>query len=440
MKGLMFRHPATVIMLDGRDCVFRSESQPELDGSVLAEFTYDGANPQTRVSQGRVKTNQADLQGGYKVVVELEFAQTKKVNSNQAETQPTVQKPVALPVPAVSKASAEAKSSSAPFPTPVPREFPMPARISEIVQTLPVAKMEEIFPTPVDNHNSMATVQPVDMAGVEERIKSAVALEIQSEMSQLKDSISAEIEKALPTMIASKMEKMIREDVEKQIQLNYETSLPSLQADVAQQIEGRLAGSHDVQVMLQNIAKRFFEEHAAQFQGESIKAGEEISSRAAAIMRPFEQSLADLEARMNVSRMEMESATAAMQNMKQEINAGMLLVQEALQQLRDAEKPSIEKMHNQAAAQLREWSTQFDNLLNKSATEKAIQFSLDMERRMAPHRQRADESVEKLGSMLQLLQGTARVQQERLNEHSTAAAANFEKQIKEFLVRLGGGD
>jgi hypothetical protein len=41
--------------------------------------------------------------------------------------------------------------------------------------------------------------------------------------------------------------------------------------------------------------------------------------------------------------------------------------------------------------------------------------------------------------MLQLLQGTARVQQERLNEHSREAAANLEKQIKAFLVRLGGG-
>jgi hypothetical protein len=156
-------------------------------------------------------------------------------------------------------------------------------------------------------------------------------------------------------------------------------------------------------------------------------------------MRPFEQSLADLEARMNASRTEIILATASMQAMKQEINAEMHLVQEALQQVRDAEKPSIEKMQNQAAAQLREWSTQFDNLLNKSATEKAIQFSLDVERRMAPHRQRADETAEKLGAMLQLLQGTARVQQERLNEHSREAAANLEKQIKAFLVRLGGG-
>jgi hypothetical protein len=135
----------------------------------------------------------------------------------------------------------------------------------------------------------------------------------------------------------------------------------------------------------------------------------------------------------------MESAMAAMQNMKREINEGMSFVQDALQQMRDAEKPGIEKMQAQAAMQLQEWSAQFDNLLNTSATEKAIQFSLEMERRMVPHRQRADETIEKLGAMLQLLQGTARVQQERLNEQTLAAAANIEKQVKAFLVRLGGG-
>jgi hypothetical protein len=156
------------------------------------------------------------------------------------------------------------------------------------------------------------------------------------------------------------------------------------------------------------------------------------------IMKSFEESLAALEARVTSSRAEMEAATAAMQSMKKEINEGMSFVQDALQQLRDAEKPGIEKMQAQAAMQLKEWSAQFDNLLNTSATEKAIQFSLDMERRMVPHRQRSDETIEKLGAMLQLLQGTARVQQERLNEQTLVAAANIEKQIKAFLVRLGG--
>jgi hypothetical protein len=279
----------------------------------------------------------------------------------------------------------------------------------------------------------------VDVVGIEERLKATLLAEIRQEMSVLKNSVSNEIEKALPTLIASKMEKMIREDVERQVQSNYESSMQSLHSDVERQVLA-LAESPDLLAVIQNNAKRCFEENATQIQSASTNACDEITSHALAMMRPMEQSLAAMEERMNASRAEMELAAAGLEKIKVEINQGMLLVQEAIQQLRDTEKLGIEKMQSQAVAQLSDWSTQFDNLLNKSATEKAIQFSLDVERRMVPHRERADESVEKLGAMLQLLQGTARVQQERLNEHSVAAAANFEKQIKAFLVRLGGGE
>src|SRR5271166_3306843 len=82
VKGQMFRHPATLLMLQGRDCEFRSESQPELGGSVLTEFNYPGADSNRRVSQAHVKSSKVDLESGtYKVVVELEFAQTARVGS-----------------------------------------------------------------------------------------------------------------------------------------------------------------------------------------------------------------------------------------------------------------------------------------------------------------------------------------------------------------------
>ena len=444
VKGQMFRHPATVVLLDGRDCVFRSDSQPELDGSILAEFNYEGANPQNRVSQAHVKSNSADPQGGYKVVVELEFAQTAKVNLPQAEARPAIQKPVVAPVPPAAKTSVESKIAAFPVPPPAPWEIPAAARVNEPVPPQPVAKdvVEDIdiAPTQSDKRSALPKPSPVDEVEIEEKLKAVVSAEIQQELSVLKSSIAHEIENELPSLIASKMEKMIREDVAKQVQSRYEASSQSLQGEVTKQVQARLADGSDLQEMIQHTAKRFFEEHAAEIQSASIKAGDEIASRASAMMRPFEESLAAMETRMNASRVEMESTAAGMEKMKLEINQGLLLIQEGLQQLRDAEKPGIERMQNHAAAQLKDWSTQFDNLLNKSATEKAIQFSLDMERRLAPHRQRGDESVEKLGAMLQLLQGTARVQQERLNEHSIAAAANFEKQIKAFLVRLGGGE
>ncbi|HET6145694.1 MAG TPA: hypothetical protein VFE02_19475 [Candidatus Acidoferrales bacterium] len=460
VKGMMFRHPASVLMLDGRDCVFRSESQPELDGSVLAEFSYEGVNPQSRVSQGRVKLNQADPLGGFRVVVELEFAQTKKINLDQSSEPNAVRKPAALPAPtsmAATKIFAEPKPAPQtvpqpvraqvqapapipiPMPQPAPQDFDLPFHTHETVFAVPDPAQKEALPIRVQNVNSIPNPQEMDLSEIEQRIKSALALEIQGEVGHIKSAVSAEVEKALPAIVASKMEKMIREDVEKQIQFNFAGSLQALHNDVALQVERRLTQSPEIRAQLDGMTKSFFEQQEAQFRTAGDKAEEEISSRAAMLMASFEESLAGLESRVSASRTEMESAMAAMQHIKQEINEGMSFVQDAMQQLRDAEKPGIEKMQAQAAMQLKQWSNEFDSLLNTSATEKAIQFSLDMERRMAPHRQRADETIEKLGAMLQLLQGTARVQQERLNEQTAAAAANLEKQVRAFLVRLGGG-
>ena len=472
VKGMMFRHPATVLMLDGRDCVFRSDSQPELDGSVLAEFNYDGSNPQSRVSQAHVKSNQADPLGGFKVVVELEFPQSKRVSFAEASDLPGIQKPApvskpaALPAPTpspVNKTAVEPKpaplpaplpipvaasspvrfqgpaAAPVPAPTPAPQEFSLPLNINEFLASEPAPKHKDLPPIRVEDLTPMPSAPEMDLSEVEERIKATMFSEIQREVGQARSAISGEVEKALPALVAAKMEKMIREDVEKQIQIHYESSIKTLQNDVARQLENRLADSSEMRARLEGTAKNFFEEQEAQFRRAGSKAEEEIASRTAMIMKSFEESLAGLESHVSASRAEMENSMAAMQNLKKEIQEGMLFVQEALQQLRDAEKPAVEKMHVQAAAQLKEWSAQFDSLLNTSATEKAIQFSLEMERRMAPHRQRSDETIEKLGAMLQLLQGTARVQQERLNEQTLAAAANLEKQVKAFLVRLGGG-
>jgi hypothetical protein len=458
VKGMMFRHPANVLMLDGPDCVFRSESQPELDGSILAEFSYEGANPKSRVSQGRVKSNQADPLGGFRVVVELEFAQTKKINLDQSSEPSAIRKSPALatpqplaapsvtaepkpalqPVPVPVRVSAPA-SSPIPMPKPAAQEFTVPFNMNEIAPREPAATQKEALPIRVENPSPISNPPQLDLSGIEQRIKSALALEIQREVGEIKNAVSADVEKALPSIIASKMEKMIREDVEKQVQANFASSLLAVQNDLALQMENRHVESSELRSRLEETAKNFFEQQEVQFRKTGDKAEEEISARAAMIMASFEESLTGLESRVSASRAEMDRAMAEMRNMKEEINEGISFVQNALQQVRDAEKPALENMQARAAMQLKEWSAEFDGLLNTSATEKAIQFSLEMERRMVPQRQRADETIEKMAAMLQLLQGTARVQQERLNEQTAAAAASLEKQVRAFLVRLGGG-
>ena len=285
----------------------------------------------------------------------------------------------------------------------------------------------------------MPKAQQVDPSALHEAVKSAVELQIKFEMALLKTSITNEVEKTLPVIVSSKMEKLIREDVEKQISANYENSMQALNANVVRQVGDKISQSKDLRASIESMTKRFFDEHAEQSLTANVKAEQGLNSRASSMIKSVEESLSVMEARIHASRAEMEAALADMQSTKQEINEGILLVQEALKQLRETEKYGVEKMQTRATAQFREWAEHFENMLNTSATEKAVQFSLDMERRMAPHRQRAEETEEKLGAMLQLMQGTVRAQQERLTEHSLAAAASIEKEINAFLVRLGGG-
>jgi hypothetical protein len=519
IKGQMFRHPATLLMLQGRDCEFRSESQPELGGSVLAEFNYPGADANRRISQARVKSTKVELESGtYKVVVELETAQSAKVGSKAAVPgiAPKKPEPQSIPAPApvpvenkfaaptpvnkVAPAAVEeykfvpTKLESKAGPAPTPREFPFPRKSNEeLPAPLPVPQ-EEIIPVKFENRNPLPKtqpveaaaipitkpsepvvlpkaqppepaapamalsmeptappkssrpetiespkMQPVDPAALHEAVKSAVALQIKFEMALLKTSVSSEVEKALPVIIASKMEKMIREDVEKQISSNYESSMQTLSANVVRQVEEKISQSRELRANIEGLTKKLFEEQAEQSKTAGAKSEQELNSRAASTLRSVEDSLSVMEARIHASRAEMESALANLQTTKQEINESMSLAQEAVKRLRETEKAGVEKMQSLATSQLREWAEQFENMLSASATEKAVQFSLDMERRMAPHRQRAEETEEKLGAMLQLMQGTVRAQQDRLTEHAMAAATSIEKEIKAFLVRLGGG-
>jgi hypothetical protein len=111
----------------------------------------------------------------------------------------------------------------------------------------------------------------------------------------------------------------------------------------------------------------------------------------------------------------------------------------ALQELNAAEKGGIENIQSEAASLVSTHAAQFKDQLNQISAERAVQFLVEMEKHLAPHQQRADEVIEKLGAILQLLQSTARVQQERLTEHSQTATANFEKEIRAVLLRLAGG-
>jgi hypothetical protein len=577
VKGQMFRHSATVLFLNGNECTLLSKSQPEIDSSILVEFDYPQADPKGRVSQGRVKSNHAELLGGtYKVVVELEVVQPVKVVANRIEIQTPSKQPSTAPVPI---GGPQVKGD----PASAPRESRLPTTLSSVPQVTPPPNQENGATKKIEVRESLPKAQAEDQIAVREAVKSAVASEIKQQMLTLRSWISSELEKAVPLIVSSSMERMVSEAVEKKISVDRQTILQAVNSDVARQIGDRIAESDDLRTALAgmanklfeeqkelsrsagvqadqdlssratttlqsiekslaemearvsvarvdmeqvgsriaesddlraglaSMAKKLFEEQMELSRSSMAKAEQDLSSRATMTMQAFEKSLAEMEARVNVARVDMErvgnriaesndlrvalesavnrlfeeqtelSRTAGAkveeelrsrattilqsfegplaemearirarrsdmevmvtrtQTLRQEIEEGMLPLQETLERLNHAERAGIEQFQRQADVQLRASASQFENQLTDMSAEKAVQFSMKIDAHLASHRQRADEAVDKLGAVLQLMQGTVRVQKEKLTEHSLATAANFEKEIRAILLRLAGG-
>jgi hypothetical protein len=515
VKGQMFRRPATILMLDGRECIFRSDCQPESDGSVLLEFDYRDADPTRHVLHANVKSTSADTDSGfYTVVIELEVAQTGRIVRKPAEAQAVTINSAPPSVPAGTVHSAERKGG----PVTAPRDLPSPPPSNGTPQPPPRPNYEGSPKVKSESEELLPKTQAENPIAVREALKLAVASEIKQELNLLKIWLSSELEKTLPGIVSSNMEQMIREAVEKQTSINYEISNQALNANVARQVEDRIAelrlklggttkklvdeqtelsrtavdgveqelSSHAAAIMRSfeestaEIAKkllddqtelartagdhfelelssraatimRSFEESTAEIakrllddQAEHSRTAEdrvelELSSRAATIMRSFEESTAEMEARINASRAATEVVLTRSQTLQQEINDGMPPLQHALQQLNDANRAGIENLQSEAVSEINRCAAQFQNQLDKVSRERAVEFLMEIEKRLAPNQQQADELLEKLGAVFQLLQSTARVQQERLTEHSKATAASFEKEIRSLLLRLAGG-
>jgi DNA anti-recombination protein RmuC len=122
--------------------------------------------------------------------------------------------------------------------------------------------------------------------------------------------------------------------------------------------------------------------------------------------------------------------------LEREVAEATQQLQKAVEQLNQSARSAAEKFDGHMTAQLNLWSSQFKNHLDGVSREKAARFTTDLEQNLSSYLQDADEALEKLTAGLQLMQGTVRLQEERLAELSRAASAGFEKEIKSLLVRL----
>ena len=553
-KGQMFRRPAVILQLEGRDCLFRSDRQPETGGSVLLEVDYRHAEPGHQVLHASVKSTTADADTGfYTAVVELETTQSRKILLTAIEGQTHASE------------SAGPGSSSATESVPAKRDPGTASR--DISSRAPSKVISHVVPASCEDAwiemtrqtpESIETSQTGNRVALDEAVKSAVAAELKQELERLRTSISIELKEALPGIISPNLENVVREAVEKQATSAKESSPQGSDANAVQEVGDRITelrvvfegevkklvaeqlelskttadglaqelSSHAAAIMrsMENstseiaqkladeqtalsrvtaqtaeqqltsraaeimgalqestseMAKRLVDEQAEISRTAGDRVEQELSSRVAQIMRSFEeftadsarklleqqtsisraaaddaareqnlcaailqsfeQSTAELETRINQSRAAVEAALSRSEALQNEINDRMVPLQRALQQLNAISGEGTETFKSQIISEMNRRGAQFEDQINDMARQRAIGFAEEIESRLAPNQRQADELLEKLGAVFQLLQTTARVQQERLTEHSKATATSFEKEIRAILLRFAGG-
>lgn len=294
-KGQMFRQSVSILSLDERECVFRSKSQPELDASVLVEFSYPQADTKRRVSQARVKSNYAEIDSGlYRVEVELEIAQTVKVSSNGGDARFAAPKP-APPEPNRRENKIE--------PAAAPRDVYTPPKPNGVLRTFPQPSQESGAAPSFDNRDLLPKTSPVNSVTEQEAIKIIVASEVKDQMQLLKNWITTELERVVPSILSPRVEKMVSEAVEKNAAAYRQTSTPSLDIDLARQIGDRLgdriATNQDLQTSLGQMAKKLCDEQIELARLNDAKVEQELRSRADTILQSLEQSAARMESRIN---------------------------------------------------------------------------------------------------------------------------------------------
>lgn len=593
-NGHMFRRPATILILDGRDCTFRTDCQPEANGSVLIEYDSRQSEVKRQVLHASVKSTAPDTNAGfYKVVVELEAAQSAKIFATSVAP---IAPPPSLPANGSSRPQPPAGKAG---PALVSRDPLATSPVNGASQSPARSNHPAVADAKSEGPQSLPKPQVENPMAMRDAVRSAVAAELKQELAILKTWMSGEVERTVPGILAANSEKLIRESIEKQSAAAHEKSSQVLTAKVAGLVEDQIAGLrasldstlkelaneqaqlsqnaagnsgqeltsraetilHSLQASASDLTKKLSEQqteisrtlgeraekelnsradviarsldettaamarnvfeqqaeisrtarsdakeelnsHAATIlrslqestsematklvheQAELLRtihndAHEDLSTRAAAIVHSFEESAsetvkkvfqeqtdlsrsalqeaerylnsrvatvlrsieestAEMEGRINASGSAAEALLTKSQTLQLEINEGMVPLQQTLQKLNDENITRMESFRTQLDFELSRCSVQLESHFANLSNQRAAEFSAEIEKRFAPVQQLADQLLEKLGAVFQLLQSTARVQQERLTEHSKATAANFEQEIKATFLRLAG--
>jgi hypothetical protein len=244
-------------------------------------------------------------------------------------------------------------------------------------------------------------------------VETGAAENLNARFNALSQAIAKKAEEDLTARVAAIRQAFERSAAEAQRKL--EEFKSTLETAVAENLNARLGA------LSQAIAK---------------KAEEDLTARVATVRQAFEKSVAEAQRRFDEMRAAVETGLAGAQEAKREAVTQSLSLQEALEKFQQVGKAASEELERRHAANWDASLAALKKAADETSLEMASCFASEIEQQLTPHLQSAEEKTEKLAALLELAQGSVKVQEQQLADVSQAAMADLEKEISALFLRL----
>ena|GEM_PF-5870115 len=424
-QGHVFRERTTVLSLDGRACKYKSKFEVQVDSWVLLDIDYSKASQEPSRVQGQVKSVLPPRTSDqlFQISVELEVAQTMRVAEKLADDHLVAQEPKDLE-PQATAIQPERPAES--------------ASTQRAAAALPRPRVDKSTAGAAQGREQLSNPREQVLTVVRETARAAASAELGQHLETLRNWVSREVGRAVQEGAGSRLDQFLREAVEKYISENLQATIQAVNGDFANQLVTRLAGSEQLRASLTSAAEDLTA-RLDEFSQMTVRKTEEgLTARVVAIREVFEGSVAETQRKLDDLGANLEATLARAQAIEREAARSVLSLREALERFKEAGKIAAEEVEQGHAISLETRIAEFTKQLDGISVESTARFASEVEQRLMPHVRRADETIEKLATLLQLAQGTLRMQEERLAELSRTATANLEKEINALFLRLSG--
>jgi len=419
LKGQVFKERTLVLGLKGRNCQYQSKHEVPRDCWILLDFDYTTAGYKPCRVQGRVQwlqTSRTDPRL-FHIGVELESSQSvvvvpdDYVDPFRNQDAPALKPPVAATEPPERYVPPPQTKTSAPA-------FSQPPTGPEAA-------------TKANNSEAVAGIGAHILAMTRKTANLPVFPESDRPPGTLQGLLSREMEDSIQAAVTSFADRIIHEAVEKQVTQQYQAAMQVVHGDLTHQLAERLAESGPLRTCFESMAAMMAERLSELSQQAVTKIEENLNTRVTAVRQSAEEAIAQMQGRISDAQAGVGDALARAQAAKEELSDTTARAREALEQVKDADEIAV-RLNERLFSRLDAWSAELKKRLDQIISESTARWVRGMEQQMAPYLQGADERLQTLAAGLQL----AQMQQDRLANLSLTAAANCEKEIRAFFLRL----